>query len=115
MSDMSDVLIVNRHGVFHTVPEALLGLVATQGGRRATPDEMGAYESGQMQIGGSVPAVAPQTDQVAPWPDYDSLNVEQIVARLRNAAPEIRALALAYERQNKARRGVLATEEEATP
>lgn len=101
------MLIVNKYGIFHSIPEHLFGLVERSGGRRATPAEEAAYRDGQTQIGGSAPVVAAQAATVAPWADYDSLNAEQVAARLRNATPQMVVAVGFYEKANKNRKTVM--------
>lgn len=104
---MADILIVNRYGVFHLVPERLFDTVASQGGRRATPEEQLAHQDGKTRLGGAEPVVAAPAQTAAPWADYDSLNAEQVAARLRALPADQVSVVLAYESANKARKTIL--------
>lgn len=104
---MADVLIVNKYGVLHVVPESLLSTVERQGGRRATEQEQMEYVSS----GGNTVAPAPvqPTDKpAAPWADYDSMNAEQVAARLRVLPPDRVQWVLAYEAAHKDRKTITA-------
>jgi hypothetical protein len=49
----------------------------------------------------------PELRVEAPWPDYDRMNVAQVLERLTGADPTTRAMVRLYEETHKNRRGVL--------
>lgn len=106
---MADILIVNKHGKFHTAPESILAIVEKQGGRVATDEERKAYRGGAAGVDAAdAPISQPQPPAVeAPFADYDELNVDQVVARLKNMTPEQLVKAFLYEAANKHRKTVL--------
>lgn len=105
---MSDILIVNRYGVFHEVPERLLPTIQRQGGRLATAEEAEAYTAGEGGIDAPAEVNAEERAAIAaPWADYDDLNAEQIAARLKTLPPEQVRLVLVYEAAHKARKTIL--------
>lgn len=46
-------------------------------------------------------------DNIPPWPDYDDMTVAEVMAKAALVEAGERAYALAYERQNKNRKGVI--------
>ena len=59
----------------------------------------------ELLAGVEVAATAPPDD--LPWPNYDSMNVADVVAKAKEVDDVTRAKALAYERKNKKRAGVI--------
>lgn len=56
------MLIVNRYGIYHEIPDHLLGVVTRQGGREATAYEASLYAAGKERVGQAfdpAPAIAP--------------------------------------------------------
>lgn len=111
---MSELLIVNRHGVFHTIPERLAGIAQGQGARVATPEEKKAYRAGATRVGKEAISEPPAEIASVPFADYDELNVDQVVARLKNLAPDQVATVWIYESATKQRKGVLEAIEDLT-
>lgn len=55
------------------------------------------------------PMVQPPLPEQAPWPDYDTMNVGEVISRARQLGVDaaMRARILAYERAHKKRVGVI--------
>lgn len=102
---MSDILIINKHGVYHQVPERLLLTVQRQGGRRATDAEAQAFSDGALATTQD-PQETADVD-APPWPDYNDINAEQIAARLKTLTPEQIAAVLHYEQDRKNRKTII--------
>lgn len=62
----------------------------------------------QTQVTPARPQTPPTQTQSAPWDGYDEATVEEVVERLRGMDAAERERVLAYERSNKARKGIIA-------
>lgn len=59
-------------------------------------------------LAGQIPATLEETgDTALPWAGYDEMTVEQTVERLRGMDETDRSRALAYERANRNRKGIV--------
>jgi len=56
---------------------------------------------------GGPDSVGAEVHVAEPWPGYDEMDSEQVVARLRGAGEVERALVRAYEREHEAREAIL--------